>query len=292
MEVTLFLMSKKGYNVLKDLIEAGYASLVSAVVVSHDYNMADDFYDEIFSICKENRLIVYDRNDGYTIESAYCIAISWRWLIPIDENIKLIVLHDSILPKYRGYSPLVNMLLNRERYLGVTAFFAKDHYDNGDIVTQRTIEVHYPIKILEAINLISRLYSEIVLYLLSIIRSQGQIKSIPQNEEEATYSLWRDSDDYRVDWNSSSHDISHFVYCVGYPFQCASSLLNKELVRIADCELYKDLKIENRCPGKVLFIEDGYPIVVCGSGLIKIKELKDEKGHSLLPFKKIRSRFS
>ena len=54
----------------------------------------------------------------------------------------------------------------------------------------------------------------------------------------------------------------------------------------------KDVKIENRTPGKVIFLIDAKPIVVCGKGLIKINEMVDDQTRqSLLPMSKFRSRF-
>jgi methionyl-tRNA formyltransferase len=53
--------------------------------------------------------------------SDFNIAISWRWMLKVSN---LIVIHDSLLPKYRGFSPLVNMLINGEDTLGVTVLFA------------------------------------------------------------------------------------------------------------------------------------------------------------------------
>ena len=62
--------------------------------------------------------------------------------------------------------------------------------------------------------------------------------------------------------------------------------------RILEVERLPDLAIENRCPGKVLFLRDGRPVVVCGSGLLKVTWLEDDSGASLLPLGRLRVRFS
>ena len=50
--------------------------------------------------------------------------------------------------------------------------------------------------------------------------------------------------------------------------------------------------IENREPGKVIFIENSNPVVVCGHGLLRITELlDDETGYPLLPLSSFRTRF-
>ena len=69
----------------------------------------------------------------------------------------------------------------------------------------------------------------------------------------------------------------------GNPYKGAATYIKKELLRVLDAKLYNNLKIENRDCGKIIFLEEGCPIVVCGKGLIKINEMKDSHGNSVLP---------
>ena len=57
-----------------------------------------------------------------------------------------------------------------------------------------------------------------------------------------------------------------------------------------DCELYKNVIIENRIPGKLLFMINGCPVIACGSGLLKITRMVNEMGASVMPLKKFRIR--
>ena len=82
------------------------------------------------------------------------MAVSWRWMIKHPKN-KLIVFHDSILPKYRGFAPLVNMLINGEKEIGVSAIFGADEYDS-EIISEKTT-ISYPIKIQKPFRLIMRI---------------------------------------------------------------------------------------------------------------------------------------
>jgi methionyl-tRNA formyltransferase len=68
--------------------------------------------------------------------------------------------------------------------------------------------------------------------------------------------------------------------------------MNGRLVRIFEAEELPDVVVEDRAPGKVIFVQDGRPVVVCGSGLLRILDLRDDAtGESLLPLRKFRSRF-
>ena len=290
-EVSLFAMSRKGYVVLRDLVNNGFSNHIDVVIIAHDKNMVDDYYEEMFFTCKEAGIRVCDRAEQIAVNSLFCIAVSWRWMIHLSNQSRLIIIHDSLLPKYRGFSPLVNMLINREPFIGVSAIFASKEYDKGEIIAQNKVLVHYPIKINDAINAIIPLYSRLVIEIIEKIKKGEPLFSISQNENEASYSLWRDEDDYRINWNSTAKDIQQFVYSVGYPYKGASTIADNTIFRILDCEIVKDVVIENRIPGKVVFMENGLPVVVCKEGLIKITELRNDGGESLLPLKKFRIKF-
>ncbi len=291
MTVSLYLMGKKGYSVLSGIISIGQSHLIDKVIIAKDKSVEDDYYDSLKEVCLKSKINCYDKNESFAITSQYCIAVSWRWLISVDATFQLIILHDSLLPKYRGFAPLVNMLINKEPRIGVTAIFADKEFDKGNIIIQKSISISYPIKIGTVIELISPLYVQIVCEILRKIEFGIVLDSTPQDERFATYSLWRDEEDYRIDWNLSSSDIMQFVYSVGFPYKGASTICDGNLFRIYNCELYDDVKIENRTPGKVLFCVDNYPVVVCGIGLLKITQLCDCFGNMYLPIKKFRLKF-
>lgn len=287
--VTLYLMGEKGLTVLKAILQ--YKSLIARVIIAQDKNVQKDFYDEIQKLCYENKILCCDKTEQSIVDSDYSFAIGWRWMIQTTCKNKLIILHDSLLPRYRGFAPLVNMLINREPCIGVTALFANDEFDRGDIILQKSIDVHYPLRISEAINKVSVLYSEIVTDILAMIQTRMPIPSIEQKEDNASYSLWRDEEDYAIDWYKEASYIQQFVYSVGFPFKGASSYIDGEMYRVLDCEIENDVVIENRCPGKVLFVKNGLPVVVCGKGLLRITKLVNIDGQESLPLKRYRIRF-
>ena len=284
-------MNKKGYLVLENFIKKIGSEYIGAVIASEDKNIKKDYYDEIKILCDVNGIRFYNRleNKQY-IMTKYSFAIGWRWIINNISN--LIVLHDSILPKYRGFAPLVNSLINGENEIGVTALFANKEYDKGDIIKQKKIEVMYPIKIYDAIDKISILYSELVNEISLEIIQNKIIKSYIQSEKEATYSLWRDLEDYYIDWNKSAKYIKRSVDALGFPFNGARAKLDDREIIITDvCEV-GDVKIENRTSGKVIRLEGIDPVIVCGSGLLIIqKAYYFDTKESLVPLKGFRKRF-
>jgi methionyl-tRNA formyltransferase len=291
MKVTLFLMTLKGVEVLNAIAYNSYLDIIDKVIIGRDNNVLNDYSNDIEQICLDNGISYSFSSEDYNINTQYGIAISWRWIIN-HLGLKLIVLHDSILPKYRGFAPLVNMLINGEKKIGVTALFACSEFDKGPIVLQKDITINYPIKIEKAIRGVSVLYVEIVNELLYNISRELPIQGVKQDETNASYSLWRDKEDYFINWGLPASKICKFVDAVGYPYEGAKCKINNAVVKIIDVDNFEDLEIENRDIGKVLFFEDELPIIVCGSGLIKIKKaVYETTGESIFPIKKFRTRF-
>lgn len=292
-KVILFLMTQKGFEVLRGLIDNGLKKAIAQVVIGKDKNVINDYANEIEYLCiKENINFIYRENFIVKNNSEYLIAISWRWLI--QSNKKLIVLHDSILPKYRGFAPLVNMLINGEKQLGVTALYAENDYDKGPIIEQEIIDINYPMLIADAINIISKLYISICVTIIKKIYKRQVLVSTKQVEEQASYSLWRDEEDYIINWHNDATSICRFINALGYPYRGAKCWIEDKEIIIQKAIQVETIKIENRTVGKVIFIdENGRPTVVCGTGLIKIIEAKYlHNSVSIIPLKQFRLRFS
>jgi methionyl-tRNA formyltransferase len=109
-KVTLFAMTEKGYSVLASLLPR-YSKMIDSVIAARDKNIVKDYFEEIAEMCRQHGVRFYNRTDTYKIRTKYVIAVSWRWLIQSDTT-KVIVFHDSLLPRYRGFNPLVTALIN------------------------------------------------------------------------------------------------------------------------------------------------------------------------------------
>jgi len=291
MKIDLYLMSPKGHYALKALVLEGYSENINKVCIGKDNRVESDCSEEIKNICNEYCLDWYYR--GCTKESRkadYSVAISWKWILKDIEN--LIVIHDSLLPKYRGFAPLVSQLVNGETTLGVSAIWADDDYDTGNIINQQKIEIEYPIRIDAAIEAIGCCYEKCILYIFKCLTRNIALPSIPQSKTDATYSLWRDEDDYWIDWSQSAEKIARFIDSVGSPYMGARALCNGEEIIVESATHLPDLFIENRQPGKVIKVEGINPIVVCRLGLLRINRcIYAKSGEDALPLVRFRSRF-
>lgn len=293
--IGLILLGIKGLKVLKECFNID-PKKIKIVIIGIDKNVHNDYSQEIANFCDINniqyQITNYAKKPIENYQLNWWIVVGWRWLLPVKENI--IILHDSILPKYRGFSPLVNMLINGEKNLGVTALKISENYDEGEIIKQNSVPIKYPIKIKKAIEIVSDLYTLTIKQIINSFGLNNEIKSYPQNHKKATYSLWRNEDDYFLNFHNDAERIERSVNALGFPFQSAKCRIEDNVYFVKEVEVLQDQVIEDRlCSiGKVIKIVNGQPVVVCGQGLLLIKEIHDENGQSLIPLKKFRIKFS
>jgi methionyl-tRNA formyltransferase len=288
--ICLFVMNQRGLAVLEAVLSKPANQAIACVVAAQDANVRHDFYDEIQAACLRLGVRFLDRADAKDLSVETAIAVGWRWMIR--DCRRLIVFHDSLLPRYRGFAPLPTALINGDTEVGVTALFAADEYDRGDIIAQRRLPIQYPAKIQEVIDGVAPLYAELAVEVVDAILAGSPLPARPQNEAAATYSPWRDEEDYHIDWSRAAAGIKRFIDALGYPYHGAYSVLDGTPARVLDAAVEPDVKIEQRAPGKVMFVRDGFPVVACGIGLLRVLDLRNEAGtESLLPLRKFRSRF-
>jgi methionyl-tRNA formyltransferase len=293
-KIALYAMTWKGYSVVRHVVSK-QPGIVDRVVIGADKNIENDYSEELRDFCDSNSVTWNYRQDNVAVEpGTYIFAISWRWMIDHPQN-RLIVFHDSLLPKYRGFAPLVNMLINGETTIGVTAVFGAEDYDRGAVIGQKSSNISYPIKIADAIRINTQNYMDLAEEIAIQLTEVSELPAAEQNECEATYSIWRDSEDYFIDWTMGADQIVRFIDAVGSPYAGARThTADEKIVVVEDAEPVDDIECELRHCGKVVFVKDSCPIVICGRGLLKInsaKILSDGGESSLIPLKGFRYRF-
>lgn len=291
-KTNLYLLGIKGFESLQYLVNNNFEDNINFVFIGKDKNLPDDFSKKIKELCIRSGLQSKFRNnsDEKIPFAEVSVAVSWKWLIK--SNSKLLVIHDSILPSYRGYLPLVSQLLDGQTEIGVTAILGNEKYDEGDIVYVSKTKISYPITINEAIKTINLCYFETLKYLFEKIQKQTKFDFIPQDHSKATYSLWRDEDDYFINWDWPIKKIQRFIDSVGYPYKGAKTIFNKREITIERTKILSNINIVNRDTGKFFKLDNGKPIVVCKDGLLFIESAKyRETEETIFPLKSLRQRF-
>jgi len=296
--VLLLLATKKGLAVLLKALEYAdsYEFFVSTFEEKH---MAVSFHEEIVRVAQEAGIQVlplpavrqnlYDTILDLGISKILCAG--WRYLIGdrVLEllNGRVIVAHDSLLPKLRGFAPLVTAMLIGDTETGVTFLKAGSGVDDGPILWQDRVTIGPTDTIGDLIEKLLPLYQRgTELFLTGKLSNET-----PQDSASATYSIWRDERDYFIDWNWDASYIERFIRALGNPYAGARTRLGGKVVVIQRATVVEDLRFAVRQPGKVWAIDQqGRPVVVCGSGMLRI-ESGTLDGYPLLPLSRLRLRF-
>ena len=297
----LFLATEKGYISLKKLVENKKRYSIGCVVTFPEIDVVKDWSNDIEHLCRENNIRFFRWKDVKSnlfeviqknhITSA--AAISWKYYISLEINHyledELIVFHDSLLPKYRGFAPTPTAIINGEKEVGITALFASEQIDCGDIILQKKIAVGADKYIVDIIKEEAVVYAEMLIEIMERIQI-GNLIGIPQDESKATYSLWRNIEDCHINWNGDAREIYNFIRALGFPYLGAYTYAEGRKIIIDRSNIVDyELNFEKRDSGKIWKISNNNAIVVCGSGLLRIERAHYEDGE-VAAFRKLRVR--
>ena len=99
----------------------------------------------------------------------------------------VIGVHPSLLPKYRGPTPIQTAILNGEKETGVTLFLTDEKIDHGPILTKRKLQISNSDNYEILMEKLAELGADLLIETLPTFMN-GKTKPEPQNESEATYS--------------------------------------------------------------------------------------------------------
>jgi methionyl-tRNA formyltransferase len=119
--------------------------------------------------------------------------------------------HPSLLPKYRGPSPVQTAILNGEEQTGVTIMVMDKEIDHGPIVAQQVLPT--PLSSLTYTQAKKELSILGGTLLATVIPQwmEGAIKAVPQKHEDATYTEHLTRDHGTIDWSQSAVEIERQV---------------------------------------------------------------------------------
>lgn len=185
--------------------------------------------------------------------------------------------HVSLLPKYRGPSPVQNALLNGEQETGVTIMMMDKGVDTGDILVQEVLEIEKNDTSEILLKKLSILGSDLLLKTIPLI-IEGKIEKKPQDSSLATLCQLIEREDGKIFWTNSAQAIFN-RYRALFPWpgiftywKVDDQIIRLKLIKI---ELQKINPLEKHVEGEVF--EIGSDIgVQTSDGIIIIKEIQKE----------------
>ncbi|KKR22118.1 MAG: Methionyl-tRNA formyltransferase [Candidatus Moranbacteria bacterium GW2011_GWA2_39_41] len=170
------------------------------------------------TLAEKNSIPVFDprRLDAEAIENLremnpdLIVLIAYGKILPqvvLDlPRLGAVNIHPSLLPKFRGPSPIQSALLNGEKVTGTTIMLMDVGIDTGHILQQEQIDIDTNETYFELEKKLTKLSVKLLLETLPKLIS-GQAKPRKQNDNDATYCKMIRKEEGQVDWNQSAENI-------------------------------------------------------------------------------------
>ena len=196
----------------------------------------------------------------------------------------IINVHSSLLPKYRGASPIHSAILNGDTETGVSIMYIEEGLDTGDVINMQACEItetdtlgtlHDKLKILGA---------ELLEEALDLIES-GKVTAVPQDHSKATFVKPIRKDEEKIDWTRPAEEVYNQIRALN-PFPGAFTLFKDTIVKIYETEKdYEDYEgdfgeivAQKKKHGPVVKLRDGNLILKN----VKLQGKKNQSGVDLL----------
>jgi methionyl-tRNA formyltransferase len=177
--------------------------------------------------------------------------------------------HTSLLPKYRGASPIQTSLINGDTETGVTIMQMDVGMDTGDLLLQKSIQIDPDDTYLDLDKKLAHIGSEALLETLPDYIS-GELQPISQDDSKATLCKQLSREDGQINCEKKASEIYN-QYRGMTPWPGIWTTINNKRLK-----LLKIKPSENTSPAGQLSIKDDKIYIGCNSGSLEIIELQLE----------------
>ncbi len=139
-------------------------------------------------------------------------------------------LHPSLLPKYRGPSPIQTAILNNEQETGITIMKMDEKIDHGPIIAQKKITMTPDENYQTLEKKLSQLAANFLIEILPQYL-QNKIKPQAQDESQASYTKILTREDGQINWQQTAQTIARKIRAF-YPWPGAWTDFNEKRVKI------------------------------------------------------------
>ena len=253
--------SGRGRKISKSAVKESLTS--SKVLILQPENVNDD----------EMITLLYELNIDLIVVAAYGQIFSQQLLdLP---RLGCINVHASILPKWRGASPIQHAILTGDSVSGVTIMQMQRAMDAGDVWFQSECDIENEDTAQSLHDKLANLGGKAILEAIKIV-AEGSNKPHPQNPSGISYCTKLKKSDGLILWSESAEQILRKVKAF-HPWPGAYSLLNGRRLRITKA----NQGIENTqqaSPGTIIGVSKQGISVATGKKTLIISELVPEGG--------------
>lgn len=192
--------------------------------------------------------------------------------------------HPSLLPKYRGATPIQNALLNGDSVTGVTVMKTEVGMDDGDIFTQEKFEILPEEDYTSLLPKLAELGGKLLLQTLDKFEN-NTAKRTPQNAAEATFVKLLKKEDGLLDFSLPAQNLVNKVRAfVEFPvafFEIGGQIIKVYKAAVAEDEFAKNLQGQAGGKAGVVLCTKKRFLISTGSGVFEILRCQAQGGKIL-----------
>jgi methionyl-tRNA formyltransferase len=214
-------------SILEQLLDSQQFSVIGVVTKIDQIKGRNEVYKSpVKLLAEQNHLQIFQpeslKNWSLDIEPwDLSIVCQYGKIIPkaiLDiPQLGTINIHTSLLPRYRGASPIQTALINGETETGVTIMFMDEKMDHGPILAQEKIIIDQDDTYLTLSEKMMPVAGKLLLKTLDQWIKK-EIQSQIQDESKVTLCKLLERDDGKIDWQKMSADQIYNLYRGTYPW--------------------------------------------------------------------------
>lgn len=190
----------------------------------------------------------------------------------------VINIHASLLPKYRGSSPVQWALMSGEKQVGVTIMQTAYEVDSGDIILQEGIALDGNENSEETLTKLSPLGAKLIVKALDLIES-GKAVFLPQQKDKVTHFPMLKKSDGRLDFNKTAEEVKNFIRGMN-PWPGAYTETKYGVLKIKSVEVVHGKSVA--FAGEIILADPKQGFVIqCAVGAISLLRVQGENAKEM-----------
>lgn len=204
-----------------------------------------------------------------------CVVVAYGKILPSNilyaTKYGCINVHASLLPKYRGASPVQWAIVCGEKKSGVSTMLLNEGMDTGDILLQSETEIGENETAEELFDRLSEMGAKLIIKTLEQLEN-SMITPIKQDEKKATYAPIIKKEDALIDFNKTAHEICCLIRGLHF-WPVAYTMVEGKRLKIFSAN---EIKAEKGESGEILSQEKSIVVKCGGNSAIEINEIQLE----------------
>ena len=205
------------------------------------------------------------------------VVVAYGRILPIEvlqvPPMGVVNIHPSLLPQYRGPSPVVTAILDGQETAGVTIMLLDEGMDTGPILAQSTPKQLTGNE--KGASLQSDLFKEGASMLPDVLKGlqEGSLTPQPQDDAKASVTRLLERSDGEIDWTTPAQRIDRMVRAYD-PWPGTFTSWNGKGLKVLDAQISSGTASDSGAG--VVVIDEGRLLVGTGSGSIELKQIQLE----------------